>query len=252
MSRSLLIRLQAAGLHVLGSMLVIGLFLGLVYGFWYPSPYHIVFSTFDVVKVLIGVDLVLGPLLTLIVFNVAKPRKELVRDMGFILAVQLGALAWGAYVTYSVRPQFVAFFEQDVYVLTAKDVDMANIPSAIPRRSFMSTPTAVYVDGPQTFEEITQHVADMITRGKPDVAFQPERYRSYIDNRDKVRIAALRVDDIRKQNDVAAVWVDGLQGYTHLVFFNIHSGSYESVAAVDAETGVIKSVMPQIGTASKK
>ena len=245
MSRSLLFRLQASGVHLLGSALVVGLFLWLVYGYWYMHPYQIVLSTLDVVKILVGVDLVLGPLLTLIVFNITKPRKELVRDLAIILAIQLSALSWGVHITYSMRPQLVAFFDQDVYVMTASDVDMTVIPPVIPPRSFLSPPVAVYVAGPQTAEEITQHVADMFTKGMPDVPFQPERYRSYVENRDKVRIAALRADDIRKQSEVAAGWVDGLQSDTRLAFFNIHSGIYESLAAVDAETGVIVSVMPQ-------
>ena len=122
---------------------------------------------------------------------------------------------------------------------------MAVIPLDIPRRSFFSAPVAVYVAGPQSAEEITQHVADMFTKGKPDVPFQPERYRSYQDNRDKVRISALPDKDIRKQSNVAAEWVDGLQSDPRPLFFNIHSGIYESRAAVDAETGVIISVMPQ-------
>jgi hypothetical protein len=245
MSRSLLFRLQASGVHLLGSALVIGLFLWLVYGYWYVHPYQIVLSALDVVKILVGVDLVLGPLLTLIVFNIAKPRRELARDMGVILAIQLSALSWGVHVTYSMRPQIVAFLDQDVYVLTASDIDMTAIPPEISHRSLLSSPVAVYVKGPQTPEEIAQHVSDMFVNDKPDAPFQPERYRSFADNREKVHNGALRSEEIRKKSDMAAAWFDGLQGDKQLVFFNIHSGNYESLAAVDAETGVLVSVMPQ-------
>jgi hypothetical protein len=247
MSRSLLFRIRAAGLHLLGSAVVIGLFLWLVYGYWYMHPYEIVFSTIDVVKVLIGVDLVLGPLLTLIVFNIAKPRKELVRDIGVILAFQLAALAWGAHITYSVRPQYVVYYDQDIYVLTAKDLDISRVSDEIGSRSFLSPPVVVYAQSPQTTEEITQHVADMFTRNMPDVPYQPERYRPYAQNRTRVAEAAIKPDDMRKKSDIAKIWVDSLFENTDaasIAFFKIESGVYSSYAAVSLENGFVLDVMP--------
>ena len=44
----------------------------------------------------VGIDVVLGPLLTLIVFHPKK--KSLIWDLAVIVAVQLGALGYGVWV----------------------------------------------------------------------------------------------------------------------------------------------------------
>lgn len=247
MSRSLLFRLKAAGLHLLGSAVAIGLFLWLVYGYWYMHPYQIVFSTMDVVKILVGVDLVLGPLLTLIVFNVAKPRKELARDLGLILAVQLSALAWGVQVTYSVRPQFAAFVGNNVYVVTGRDVHLDELPAEISKRSWYQPPVAVSVQGPQSEAEWRQHMADLFNEKVPDLMYQAQRYRPYAERATHSQILPFTAEELSKRSDAVRVWVESVQatdnagGYE---YYNILSGTFTSLAAVRAEDGVIISVMP--------
>lgn len=247
MSRTLSVRLQAAGLHVLGSMLVIGLFLGLVYGFWYPSPYPIVFSTFDVVKVLIGVDLVLGPLLTLIVFNIAKPRKELVRDMGFILAVQLSALIWGVYVTYSVRPQYLAFVGSSVYAVTGNDINLNELSADIKRRAWYEPPVPVSVRGPQSQEEWGQHMADLYNNKVPDLMYQTRRYRPYAERVIHSKVPPLTAEALDTQSEAVRTWVasvHSMEGADDYAFYNIMSGTFTSLVAVRNEDGLLLSVMP--------
>lgn len=246
MSRSLLFRLKAAGLHLLGSAIVIGLFLWLVYGYWYMHPYEVVFSTINVVKVLIGVDLVLGPLLTLIVFNIAKPRKELVRDLGMILAVQLSALAWGTHVTYSVRPQFVAFVGDTVYVVTGRDINLDELPDDISLRSWNQPPVAVSVRGPQSEAGWSQHMADLYNGKVHELMYQARRYRPYAERVIHSQVLPLTVDELNRQGEATRSWLSSVQaqkdseGYA---FYKIMSGTFSSIAAVRDQDGVVIDVM---------
>ena len=57
--------------------------------------------------ILIGVDVVLGPLLTLVVFNPAK--KSLRIDLAVIAALQVAALVYGISVIAQARPAYVVF-----------------------------------------------------------------------------------------------------------------------------------------------
>jgi len=247
MSRSLLFRLKASGLHLLASALVLGLFLWLVYGFWYREPYQIVYSTIDVVKILIGVDLVLGPLLTLIVFNIAKPRKELARDLAIILAFQLSALAWGAHVTYSVRPQFVAFVGDSVYVVTGRDINLEELPADIGTRAWYQPPVAVSVSGPQSEAEWSQHMADLYNEKVPELMYQAKRYRPYAERVIHSKVLPLTSDELRARGDAVQSWLESVQamdGASVYEFYKIMSGTFSSLAAVRAEDGVVISVMP--------
>jgi len=53
------------------------------------------------------VDVCLGPLLTLAVFDPKK--KELKRDLSIILLIQLSALFYGIYTVSVARPAYIVF-----------------------------------------------------------------------------------------------------------------------------------------------
>ena len=102
-------RVIAAGLHFIVSFIVISIALSIIYFIWYPKPFYIIHSVFDAVKVALIVDLVLGPFLTFVVFNLSKPRLELIRDLSIIVLLQVVALSWGLHITHKMRPDFFCF-----------------------------------------------------------------------------------------------------------------------------------------------
>ena len=97
-------RLKAFGLHLLGSTTALTLILGALYLGWYHWPGWYLSEAVHVILVMVGVDVVLGPLLTLIVANSKKSLRELGRDIGIIVTVQLVALIYGTTTLWSGRP----------------------------------------------------------------------------------------------------------------------------------------------------
>lgn len=63
------------------------------------------------------VDLVLGPFITFLIFDLSKPRREIVFDLAVIIAIQFGALGYGVHTAYSQRP--VAIVLIDDFVVSA-------------------------------------------------------------------------------------------------------------------------------------
>jgi len=55
------------------------------------------------------VDVILGPLITLTVFNRSKPRSELVRDLTVVGLIQLAALGYGLWTVFVARPVHLVF-----------------------------------------------------------------------------------------------------------------------------------------------
>src|SRR5215472_14210875 len=102
-------RLKAFGLHLLGSVSALFLVLGSLYLGWYRWPGWYLSSVLHVVGIVVMVDLVLGPTLTLIVANPGKPRRELVRDISMIVTVQLAALLYGTVTLWGGRPLYYTF-----------------------------------------------------------------------------------------------------------------------------------------------
>lgn len=101
--------MKAALVHLALSGLVAAIAAGLVFALWYPYPYREVSGGRDLFLLVVAVDIVLGPLLTFAVFNLAKPRAELRRDLGVIVALQLAGLAYGLWTVNVARPVHMVF-----------------------------------------------------------------------------------------------------------------------------------------------
>lgn len=111
---------QYAARHGLVSVAVAALAALLVFAGWYPAPTAQLLQVGSVYAVVLAVDVVCGPLLTLVLASPHKPRRELWTDLAIVGAIQLAALGYGLHALASARP--VAYvFEQDRIVLVAKN-----------------------------------------------------------------------------------------------------------------------------------
>ena len=86
-------RWKAAAIHLSLSALIAATVVTVMLLVWYPPPHFHAMGGEGLLKVLVGVDVTLGPLLTLIIFN---PKKKSLRfDLSVIAALQVAALAYG-------------------------------------------------------------------------------------------------------------------------------------------------------------
>lgn len=108
-------RLKAAGIHLALSVLIVAIVLCLMLFVWYPQGFFKLLGGGELVFLIAGVDVCLGPLLTLAVFNPAK--KSLKFDLAFIGIVQICALLYGANVMFQSRPVFNVL-EEDIFKVT--------------------------------------------------------------------------------------------------------------------------------------
>lgn len=125
-------RSRAAGLHLLISAAVAALAAGLVFGLWYPGVYQLLASGRELFLLLTIVDVVLGPLLTFAVFDLAKGWRHLRRDLAVIGTVQLVALLYGLHAVYAARPVAMVFEVDRFRVITATQVHLPELPLAPP------------------------------------------------------------------------------------------------------------------------
>jgi len=108
----------AIGISVVALMLIL----------WYPQPYFAAMGGETLILLLIGVDVVIGPLITLIVFD---PRKKSLRfDLGVIAVLQLAALAYGCHVMFEARPVYTVFVVDRFEVISANAVDADSLAKA--------------------------------------------------------------------------------------------------------------------------
>lgn len=121
---------RAAGLHLGVSLVIAILVASLVFGVWYRPPFQELTSGAQLFLLLMVVDVVCGPVLTLVLFNPAKSKAKWRLDLGLIVLTQLIALAYGLSQVASARPVFVALEGDRFRLVQAFDVDTGRLPEA--------------------------------------------------------------------------------------------------------------------------
>ncbi|MDO9451984.1 MAG: hypothetical protein Q7J29_03900 [Stagnimonas sp.] len=117
----LLTKIKALGAHLGISVVLVGIAVWLILFRWFPTPLFTTDGGGVGLKLLLLVDLVLGPLLTFVVFNPLKARRLMVLDLAVIAMLQLSAYGAGLWSIYTVRVQAVALHEGVFHAVTAKE-----------------------------------------------------------------------------------------------------------------------------------
>lgn len=109
-NRSVIIaKFKAALLHFACSVAVFLLALAWIRWGLYPDFHFALNGVLYGLRLIAGVDLVLGPLLTLLIFHTLKPKREKITDFAVVGAVQLAALAYGLHTMYLEHPRMLMF-----------------------------------------------------------------------------------------------------------------------------------------------
>jgi len=108
----LITKLKATGVHMCLSLVVFAYLAYQIYYHWYPQPYFSIDGGWQGIRLIGAVDLVLGPFITFLIFNLRKSRREILFDLVTIAVIQLSALSYGVYATYTQRPVAVVLIDE--------------------------------------------------------------------------------------------------------------------------------------------
>lgn len=152
----------------------------LVLGIWYPAPFRDISGGRELFTLIVSVDVIMGPLLTLAVFNRRKPRAELIRDLSVVAVLQLGALGYGLATVWVARPAFVIFAVDRFQVVAAIDLDpeaLAQAPAEFQHPPLWG-PVWVAAEPLTDLVERSRAIEVALDSGV-DVGLQPVRWRPY-------------------------------------------------------------------------
>lgn len=121
-------RFYAFLIHLLLSGLVAVIAVIIVFFVWYPTPLHTAVGVTRIFLILLSVDIVIGPILTLIVYKKDKPSLRF--DLSVIVALQIAALSYGMYTVFNGRPAFIVFNADRFDVTRALDIEPGSAKKA--------------------------------------------------------------------------------------------------------------------------
>lgn len=203
-------RFKAAGIHLGISLCIAALAAALVFLAWYPYPYSEISGGRELFLILMTVDVILGPLITLAVFNRAKPRSELRRDLAIVGLIQLAALGYGMWTVFVARPVHLVFEVDRFRVVHAVDVPsdlMDKVPAGIAALPLFG-PTLLSV---RTFRDRNEEMDATLAALKGiALSARPDLWQSYEAGRSEILRAAKPAGQLKTRFAAQAAEIDAV------------------------------------------
>lgn len=198
-------KLKASLIHLGLSILLVGLTIGTILFFFFPTLFIRVTDFKEVAAIILSVDLILGPLLTFVVF---QPKKKSLRfDLSVIATIQIVALAYGAYSLYQIHPVYITFNVDRFTLISARDAEpeksqyeefrvskftagkfaFAKMPEDIEKRSEVALTAALggrdLDQRVEYYEPYKSNIAQVIAKSlDPEVVFKTDKARELAKN----------------------------------------------------------------------
>lgn len=240
-------RWQAFAIHLGLSILIATAVVGLVVYVWYPQPYFTAMGGDLLLRLIIGVDVVVGPIVTLIIYDPRKPRLKV--DLAIVAALQLAALVYGVLVMFEARPAWNVFVKDRFEITAANAVDEGARQRAPEAYRVLPVTGPVSVAGvapsdPQQRMELS--LATMA--GGPDVAARPNLYVPLAQEAQAVARAARPLQALSRQGqanaDAVSRFVAQRGAGRDLGYVPVRARNKDFAAVVDRKTGEVVGYLP--------
>lgn len=127
-------RIRAFAIHLLVSALIAALVAAVIFLVWYPKPFQALSSGAELFGMIVSIDVIIGPLLTLAVSRPGKSLRALRFDYVVIAILQLAALGYGTWTMAQARPVHMVW-EKDLFrvahVADLEESDVSKAPADI-------------------------------------------------------------------------------------------------------------------------
>jgi hypothetical protein len=248
MTLTALNRWQASALHLALSAAIAVLVVTLMLLVWYPQQYFKAMGGDTLILILIGVDVVVGPLITLIIFD---PKKKNLRfDLAVIALLQSAALVYGCSIMFKARPVYNVFVVDRFEVIAANAVDDESREKAKPafRSLSLTGPKlagALEPDDPKRQSDIVISAAN----GGNDLSNLPDLFVPYEDVKARAGQAAKPLADLVKRQPQDAPVVRSFvaasgRAEDAVGYLPMKARNRDMAVVVDRKTGDVVGIVP--------
>ncbi len=230
-------RCSAFAAHFGLSVAVAGLVFLPIYFFWYPDALFQDAGGLELFLLVAGIDVTLGPLITLIIFKPGK--KGLAFDLSVIATLQVAALAYGVSVLFESRPAYIVFVKDRFELVRANQIPDEELERARGRpyaRAPWTGPAVVGARLPTDPREAFRVAVSSI--GGIDVQHMPLYYVPYDDVRGDARsraqpLGALHPYNPGRRGEIARLPTRLSRPEQDLAFLPMRAGKRDLTVVVD-------------------
>lgn len=230
-------KIKAASIH-LGISFILALFCFLaVFLIWYPHPLVKATGVGTLFLMMLGIDLILGPAFTFIVYK--KFKKTLKFDLCVIALIQLSAMGYGVYSMYEGRPVWIAFTVDRFELVRANDVIINSENYQAPWLS------PEYIDVETRAKTAKEQLDMMLSEAQSNIspAQQSKHHRSFDFAKPKIAQKALNLAELKNYNDSKEV-DHILQKYPQATaWFPLKASIVDMVVLVNRQKGEVVKIV---------
>lgn len=178
------------------SVLVAALVATVILGLWFPYPFRELSGGQHLFWIMVGVDVVCGPILTALLFNPTKSRRELTLDLSLVAFLQLVAMLYGLYSISLARPVVLAFEADRLVAVSAAEIDPGDLAQALPPFRALSWTGPILLGARSPNEDEMLKSLDMSMQGLGPSA-RPGWWQSYEKSQPFVRQRMKKLEHLR-------------------------------------------------------
>ena len=187
-------RLRAFFVHFSLSVAIVGAVFAVVFFVWYPQPYFEVVGAWYPIRILVIVDVILGPILTLIIFKAGKPGLRF--DLSIIALIQVAALIYGTTIIYQERPYFLVYSVDRFELVPKKDIDLSKIRYESLTDKPLIGAIPVFARLPEDRQALSDFTTGVILEGKPDLERRAEFWHPYKEHASEIEAEARDLSEL--------------------------------------------------------
>ncbi len=237
-------RWKASFIHLIISILVVGSVAAYIVYFWYPPALMHMAKADRLLMLIGGVDLVVGPLLTLIVYKADKPKLKF--DLAVIAMIQFSFLAYGLYTTWNSRPVFLVAVPDRFELVFANEINAKELAKSTDKRfNDLSFAKPLLVGAAMPSEQkLQEEIMMSAVAGHGDIQTMPRYFVDYSQvSSNLIKHAKLLVESKELKASDAKLLQIAAKAYGYdfekLRYLNLASSRGFAVMLVEAESGKV-------------
>jgi len=231
-------KFKASAIHFLLSFTLVSLLLCVIIYFWFPLDYLSITNFKDIALLIILIDLMMGPILTFIVFK--KGKKNLRFDLITIAVIQVSALIYGINALFQTHPLFFTYKNDSFYVVQANEVDLSKAKHKEYKISKLETGKLAFTKMPTDLDEQAAIMAGVDLKGEPDIDKRVEYYEPVNEHISEILAKKLDPDKIFQKNnlnkDAKSFLATNKNNIDRYAFFPLKGVTKDAILVLDINT----------------
>lgn len=242
LNNNVLDKFKAGGLHLVFSLFLASVSLYLIYCIWYPTPLAVATGVNQIFLMMLGIDVLLGPILTFIIYK--KGKKTLKFDLAIVILMQVSALCYGVYSIAQGRPVWIVYTNERFELVRNNEIVQDHIEKAqfeFQKPSLLKPQYAAVKYANDSVQKSNDIFTE--TMGGVSLAQFPERYQLLNSVRDKIQNKSQSIDVLNQFNEKQQV-ANIIKKYpTATAWLPLKANAVDMVVLINKEKGEVVKIV---------